>query len=79
MRLAYQILLKSLPRSGVTDVGARGRAAPPGKLNVKNGPPSVNILIFTILQFVIFLRFSGYFLFTSSVDIHDIQRFTIIS
>ena len=26
--------------SGVTDGGARVRAAPPGKLNVKNGPPS---------------------------------------
>jgi len=29
--------------------GARGRAAPPGKLKVKTGPPSVDILIFSIL------------------------------
>jgi len=35
--------------SGVTDREARGRAAPPGKLNIKTGPPLVDILTFSIL------------------------------
>jgi len=54
--------------SGVIDGGgARGRAAPPGKLNLKTGPPFADILIFIILVFfrwlLFFLRFSGYFSF----------------
>jgi len=32
-----------------TDRGAKGRNAPPGKLNVKTGPPLVDILILSIL------------------------------
>jgi len=35
--------------SSVTDRGARGRVAPPGKHNVKTGPPLVDILTFNIL------------------------------
>jgi len=35
--------------SGVTDRGARGRDAPSGKLNVKTGPPLVDILSFSII------------------------------
>jgi len=31
---------RSLTLSGVTDGGAEGRIAPPGKLNVKTGPPT---------------------------------------
>ena len=57
--------------SGVTDQGARRRAATPaGKLKVKTGLPLVNILIFNILQFVVFCVFR---FFLASTDIHDIQ------
>ena len=35
--------------SGVIAGGAKGRSAPPGKLNVKTGPPLGDILIFSIL------------------------------
>jgi len=58
--------------SGVTDVG-QGRAATPGKLNVKTGPPLADILICSILSlFSIFLRFSV-FCFLASIDFHDLR------
>ena len=47
--------------SGATERGARGRATPPGKLNVKTGPPLVDILLFSIPYVVVVLRFSGCF------------------
>jgi len=58
--------------------GAEGRAAPPGKLNVKSGPPLPNILIFSNLlvfsRLLLFLRFSGCFrCFLGSIEIHDIR------
>jgi len=62
--------------SGVTD-GGRGWTAHPGKLNVKYRLPSADILIFSILCFfsglLFFLRFSGYFRFLASIDIHGIR------
>jgi len=42
--------------------GARGRTTPPGKLNVKTGPPVVDIMIFCFRQ-VVFLRFFRRFRF----------------
>ena len=60
--------------SGVTD-GGQGAEPPPGKLNVKTGPSLLDVLVFSILQFVVYM-FMGCFLFLSGVDI---QRFTIIS
>jgi len=48
-RLAGHALLVAPTGSGVTDRAARGRAAPPSKLNVKTEPPLVDILIFSIL------------------------------
>jgi len=61
--------------SGVSYVGGRGKS-PPGKLNVKTGPPSADISILGI-RFVFcrlfFLRFSGYFRFLANIDIHDIR------
>jgi len=36
------------PTSGVIDGRARGASLPPGKLNVKTGPPLLDILIFSI-------------------------------
>jgi len=50
--------------------GGHGASRHPGKLNVKTGLPLLDILISSILLFVVFF---------SSLDIHDIQRFTIIS
>jgi len=42
--------------------------------------PLVGILIFGFLWVVFFLRFSVCFrFFLASIDIHDIQRFTIIT
>jgi len=35
--------------SGVTVVGARGELRPPDKLNIKTGPPFVDVLIFNIM------------------------------
>ena len=35
------------------------RAKPPGKLNVKTGPPLVEIMIFSSVLVSVFLRFSG--------------------
>jgi len=35
--------------SGVTDKGERCKPPPPGKLNVKTGPPVIDILIFSFL------------------------------
>jgi len=56
--------------------GARGRAASPGILNVKPGPPLAEILISINLLFFSWLLFSflfGVFLFyLASLDIHDI-------
>jgi len=43
--------------SGVTDQGARERAAPLGKPNVKTGPPLADILVFSILLSFIRLFF----------------------
>jgi len=43
--------------SGVTDRGARGRTAPPGKINARTGSPLVDILISDWF----FVRFSGCF------------------
>jgi len=72
-------LSKAPVPSGVTD-GGPGGEPPPGKLNVKTGPPLVDILIFSILSFVVFCIFRGCFrFFLSTMDIDDIQRFTIIS
>jgi len=62
--------------SGVTK-GVDGLSRPPGKLNVKTGLPLVDILIFSILQVAVFCVFRVFFL--SCMDIHDFQRFTIIS
>ena len=60
--------------------GGKGASRPPGKLNVKTGFPPVDILIFSILQVVDFLRASGcFFVFFANTDIHDIQKLTIIS
>ena len=42
--------------------GARGRSAPPGKLNVKTGPSLADILIFI----------RGVFVFLANIGIHDI-------
>jgi len=56
--------------------GARGRAAPPGKLNVKTGPPSADIWYLVFFWFSVrccFLRFLGVFAFLASIDIHDIR------
>jgi len=36
-------------RTGVTDADKGASRPPPGKLNVKTGPSSVDILIFSIL------------------------------
>ena len=44
------------PDNGVTD-GGQWVEPPPGKLNVKTGPPIVDILIFSILLFVEFVVF----------------------
>jgi len=65
-------------RSGVTDGGARGGASLlPSKLNVKNGPPSVDTLIFSILlvfsRLSFFCVFRGVFVFLAGIDIHDIR------
>ena len=62
--------------SGVTDGGARWRTAP-WQDKYKNWSPLVDILIISIRQF--FCVFRSVFVFLSSMDIHDIQRFTIIS
>jgi len=71
-------LSKAPVPSGVTD-GGKGASLPPGKPNVKTGPPFVDILIFSILWFV-FCFFRGCFrFFLSTMDIDDIQTFTIIS
>ena len=45
-------------------MGGEGASRPPGKLNVKIGPPLVDILIFSILKGLIcwFFAFSGCFL-----------------
>ena len=43
--------------SGVPYGRVRGRAAPPGKLNVKTGPPLAEILIFVILLVLSWLLF----------------------
>jgi len=43
-----KIVMKVGP-SGVIDRGAKGRAAPPGKLKANTGPPLLDILIFSIL------------------------------
>ena len=48
-RLAGQTLLATPTGSGVTDMAARGRAAPPSMLNVKTAPLLVEMLIFSIL------------------------------
>jgi len=49
--------------SGVTNGGVRERAAPPGKLNVKTGPPLAEIFEFIIILIfswlLLFLHFSG--------------------
>jgi len=54
--------------SGVTDGGRQGASLPPGKPNVKAGPPLADIadiLIFTIIlvfsRLLFILRFSGRF------------------
>jgi len=48
---------------------------PPGKLNVKTGPPLAEILIFIVLLFfswLLFFTFFGVFsLYLASLDIHD--------
>jgi len=44
--------------SGVTDRGARERAAPLAKLNVKTGAPLADILLFCILLSFVRLFFS---------------------
>ena len=46
----------------------KGANRPPGKLNVKTGPPLLNILIFRMLYFVVFCVFWGVFVFLSSMD-----------
>ena len=51
--------------NGVTDRGAKGRAAPPDKLNVETGPPLVDILMFSFLYVVVFCVFRGVFVFFS--------------
>jgi len=59
--------------SGVTN---RGGEPPPGKLNVKTGPPLADIVIFDILLFfsrLFFCVFSGCFCFLAGIDIHDIR------
>ena len=45
----------------LTDGGARGRTAPPGKLNVKAGPPSADIMIFSIVLVFSRLSFFAFF------------------
>jgi len=66
--------------SGVSDRRARRRAATLAKLNVKTGPPLVDILLFSIIWVVVFLHFSGCFQwFLAAIDIHEIQSFTTIS
>ena len=57
--------------------GGKGTSCPPGKLNVKTGPPIADTLMFIILlvfsRFLFSLRFSGCFRFLASIDIHNIQ------
>ena len=53
-------LYHSLIVSGVTNRG-QGGEPPPVKLNVKTGPPLVDILIFSILLVVVSLHFSRCF------------------
>ena len=56
---------------------AKGRSAPPGKLNVKTGSPLAEILMFIILLafswLLFFCIFRDVFVFLASLDIHDIQ------
>jgi len=60
--------------SGVIDGGS---GPPPGKLNVKTGPPLARLLIFTILLVFSSLLFFAFFrvfsFFLVSIDIHDIR------
>ena len=68
-------------RGGSRRATGRGQGGEPphGKLNAKTGPPLVDILIFSILWIVDFCVFRGVIVFLASIDIHDNQRFTIIS
>jgi len=75
----YKIIPKFVVASGVTDRGAKGRSVPTGKLNVTTGPPLIDILLFSIPDVIVFCVFRSVFVFLESTDIHDIQRFTIIS
>jgi len=63
--------------SGVTN---REASRPPGKLNVKTGPPLLtfcHVVLFRLLFFPFFVVFSVFFL--AGINIHDTQTVTIIS
>jgi len=59
--------------------GGNGAIRTPGKLNVKTGTPLVDILIFSVLWVVFFLRFSECFRFFKLVYTSTTSRFPIIS
>jgi len=50
------------PRSDVTGRG-QGGELPPGKLNVKTGPPLVDILVYLVFFRLLFFGFFGVFSF----------------
>jgi len=57
-------------------MGGNGASRLPWQAKCKYwAPPLVDILIFSILQFVVCLRFSGCFLFLPSMNVHGIQKF----
>ena len=62
--------------SGITDGRAGRRAATPGKLNVKTGPPLAEILVFSsllVFNRLFFCIFWGVFVFVAGIDTHNIQ------
>jgi len=61
------VIFSQFECSGVT---YGGRAAPPVKLSIKTGPPLVDILIFNILQFVVFCGVFVIFICYGHPEIH---------